>query len=44
MAGVIDPLNGRALPSLIRARPATPLPSNGNVSQGNMIFMQPPLY
>lgn len=37
MARVIDHLRAALLPSLIRVRPATPWPSNGNVSQGNNI-------
>lgn len=44
MACVTDPLNGHALFSVIRARPATPWPLNGNISQGNMTFTQLTLY
>lgn len=44
MTGVTDHLYGSALPSLIRARSATPWPSNGNISQGSTTFVQPPLY
>lgn len=44
MAYVIDGQKGRALRSLIRARPATPWPLSGNTFQGNRTFTQPPLY
>lgn len=44
MACVIDRLNGSGLPPLIRACLATPRPSSRNFSQGNMTFIQPPLY